>query len=62
MQSYTAYLKSTTDAMFLRYEMGVVTANDYRQTQQEYFKAQNELQTLQLTYEINKMNYEGLFS
>ncbi len=56
------HLKNTADAMYLRYEMGQVTANDYRQTQQEYFKARNDLNSLELSYYITNLNYESLFS
>ena len=61
MTEYADYLKATADSMYLRYEMGLVTAKDYRQVQQEYFTAQNDLNQLELTYVVTNMSYEALF-
>ena len=59
---YVTYLRQVADAMYMRYEMGLVTASDYREAQQEYFKMQNDLNELELTYLVTNMNYESLFN
>ncbi len=58
----TEYLKSTADAAYIRYEMGLVSAGDYRKIRQEYFSTQNELNKLELTYLVTNMSYELLFN
>ena len=60
-QGYVDYLEDNAEAMYLRFEMGLVTASDWRQAQQEYFKTKNDLRALELTYFVNCMTYEGLF-
>ncbi|MBP3361412.1 MAG: TolC family protein [Clostridia bacterium] len=52
--------KSNAEAAYLKYEMGLVTANDYRETEQSYIKAQNELQELKLSYITTKLKYDNM--
>lgn len=52
--------KSNAEAAYLKYEMGLVTANDYRDTEQAYIKAQNDLQSLKLSYTTTKLKYDNL--
>ncbi len=60
--SYVQYLKDNADAMYVRYQMGMVTANDWRQSQQEYYQGRNDYDKLRLAYYIASLSYEGLYS
>jgi len=55
-------LKVDTEATYLRYEMGMLTANDYFDAQQRLFSMQNDLMDAELAYYIGVRNYSAMYS
>ena len=41
--------------------MGLVTAADYREAEQGYFKAVNELNAMELSYVTTKLAYDNVY-
>ena len=62
MQSNVELLKDTADAAYLKYEMGSMSASDYRDARQNFESAQNELQNLKLTYLTTKLSYDNIYT
>lgn len=54
-------LSTNTQAMYLRYEMGMVTANDYLDAEQKLFETKNSLLDLKLTYYTSIQKYNALY-
>ncbi len=54
-------LKTTRDASFLKYQMGTMTAADYRDAEQDYNSARTQLLSSQLSYITTKLQYEKLY-
>lgn len=55
-------LKTTLDASKLQYDLGMITAQDYVEKEQQYVDAQNKLVDLQLTECISKLQYKLLYT
>lgn len=62
MQESVALLLRRTDAAKLQYEMGMITANNLIDTQQQYFNAQNQLKDLELSYLITALQYRAMYT
>lgn len=62
MQSNVELLKDTAEAAYLKYEMGSMSASDYRDARQNFESAQNELQNLKLTYLTTKLSYDNIYT
>ncbi len=61
-QKYVDYQKKSTDVAYTKYEMGMITANTYVETEQSYFKAQNDLMDLKLSYRNTALSYKAMYS
>lgn len=57
-----ALLQRSTEAAKLQYEMGMITANDYIDRQQQFFHAQNQYKDLQLSYLITALQYRAMYT
>lgn len=55
-------LKTTLDASKLQYDLGMITAQDYVEKEQQYVDAQNKLVDLQLTECISKLQYKSIYT
>lgn len=62
MQENVALLQRSTDAAKLQYEMGMITANDLIDKQQQYFNAQNQLKDLELSYLTTALQYRAMYT
>lgn len=60
-KEYLDVLKSNTEATYVKHEMGLVTAADYREAEQGYFKAVNELNAMELSYVTTKLAYDNVY-
>ena len=61
-KQYLDYLERKTQAAYTKYEMGMITANDYVATEQEYFKAQNDYMDLLLNYRTAALQYKSMYT
>lgn len=61
-QENIALLQRSTEAAQLQYEMGMITANDLIDSQQQYFSAQNQLKDLELTYLTAALQYRSMYT
>lgn len=61
-KQYLDYLEKNTLAAYTKYEMGMITANSYVETEQEYYKAQNDYMDLLLSYRTAALQYKALYT
>lgn len=61
-KQYLDYLERKTQAAYTKYEMGMITANDYVATEQEYFQAQNDYMDLLLNYRTAALQYKSMYT
>lgn len=61
-EKYLDYLEKSTAAAYTKYEMGMTTANDYLEAEQEYYKAQNDYMDLLLTYRTTALQYKSIYT
>lgn len=61
-EQYLDYLEKNTQAAYTKYEMGMITANNYVETEQEYYKAQNDYMDLLLSYRTAALQYKALYT
>lgn len=57
-----ALLQRRTDAAQLQYDLGMITANDLIDAQQQYFNAQNQLKDAELSYWIAALQYRAMYT
>lgn len=62
VEASIALLKSNVDAAKLQYDLGMITAQDYVELQQQYVDAKNSLVDLQLSEYVAKLQYKSLYT
>jgi len=60
-EDYLEVLKSNTEATYLKHEMGLMTAADYREAERGYFEAIHQLNSLELSYVTTKLAYDNVY-
>ncbi|MBQ3037826.1 MAG: TolC family protein [Clostridia bacterium] len=62
MEKYTEYLSRCKDVSYTKYEMGMITANQYVDDEQSYFGAKNDLMDLKLAYRTTALAYKSMYT
>lgn len=62
MEKYTEYLRRCKEVSYTKYEMGMITANQYVDDEQSYFSAVNDLMDLRLAYRTTALAYKSMYT